>query len=323
MDMIKTKPLIALAAFLVAASAGCDQDSNTTPSDTTVDGDVPADTWADTEPGDTSEDTEPGDTTPDGEDVVEDAPITIPEPGTHRDSMVVDGVTRTYAMFVPASACASMASGRVPFLIGLHGAGDTGENFITAVRLTDLATTNAFVVAGPDGFNHGWFVEGAEGWPGADGHSTSLENDTDYVQALIDLGYESYGIDRSRVYVVGHSRGAGMTGLLATQSGVMTTSAGPYTSPFAAYCVNAGYDAYGGSFDLTRSTPKRPIWVIHGTSDSVVPYSYGESFATALEAAGWDVTWTSVTGGTHTWLFQSGYGQTNQDMWDFFIAHSI
>ena len=28
---------------------------------------------------------------------------------------------------------------------------------------------------------------------------------------------------------------------------------------------------------------------------------------------------TEVTGGSHTWLWRSTYGQSNQDLWDFFL----
>jgi len=313
-----------IAMALAVAPAGCDQGGGKTSDDVQVDDGTELDTLEDTVPADVLDEDAALDTsTPDGEDTVEDAPIVIPEPGTYTESMIVDGVTRTYVINVPVTACAAMASGRVPFLIGLHGAGDTGSNFITATRLTDLASANAFVVVGPDGFNRGWFVQSSEGWPGTDGHSSSLENDVDYMLALIDLGYESYGIDRNRVYVVGHSRGAGMTGLLAITSGRLTTSTALYVSPFAAYGVNAGYDAYGGSSDLSVPAPKRPIWIIHGTADSVVPFSEGQGFANDLEAAGWDVTFTSITGAGHTWLWQSSFGYTNQDLWDFFAANPL
>ena len=51
-----------------------------------------------------------------------------------------------------------------------------------------------------------------------------------------------------------------------------------------------------------------------------VPYSYGEAFAEDLEAAGWDVTFTSIQGAEHTWLWQSSLGQSNQDLWDWFMG---
>jgi poly(3-hydroxybutyrate) depolymerase len=322
MGLTMRRYLLTVTVILGLGLWGCDQDSGT-PIDTSTDDVIAGDSVDDTVVGDTLEDTPAGDSVTDvPADTGEDTTFVLPEPGTYSESVAVDGITRTYVIHVPATAVASMATGRVPFLIALHGAGDTGSNFISATRLTDLAAANAFVVVGPDGYNRGWFIQASEGWPGTDGNTTSINNDIDYMQTLIEIGYDTYGIDRNRIYACGHSRGAGMTGLLASQSNRVTTSMGLYTSPFAAYVVNAGYDAYGGSFDLTLSTPRRPVWIIHGTSDGVVPFSMGEEFATDLEAAGWDVTFTSVSAG-HTWLFQSSTGYSNQDMWDFFAANPL
>jgi poly(3-hydroxybutyrate) depolymerase len=321
---MKTRTIALLAALLLITPA-CDQDDGNDPVDVAVEDVTGGDTGTDVDPGDVPVDPtaeEAG--MPDGEDDAEpDGIEVLPDPGTYRETVTVDGMTRSYVIVVPETAVAAMPSGRVPFLIGLHGAGDTGENFINATGLTALAAANAFVVVGPDGYNRGWFVERAEGWPGTDGNDTSLQNDIDYMFELIDIGYSTYGIDRNRIYVTGHSRGAGMTGLLAIGSGHFTTTRGTYESPFAAYVVNAGYDATGGGITMSVSRPKRPIWVIHGTADSTVPYSAGESFATALTAAGWDCTWTSVAGAGHTWLFQSSMGQTNQDLWDYFAANPL
>src|SRR5437870_2966120 len=36
------------------------------------------------------------------------------------------------------------------------------------------------------------------------------------------------------------------------------------------------------SLNLSGTTPKRPVWMIHGTSDGAVPYSQGQSCADAL-----------------------------------------
>jgi poly(3-hydroxybutyrate) depolymerase len=324
---------IALAAGWVAALPGCDGDEGSPPVDGDAgDGafDVPAeeedeDAPAEGEAGDAPEEGGEAETPAEGgeADAPEDASFVPPEPGMHDERMVVDEVNRAYVIYVPESAVAAMGEGRVPFLIALHGAGDTGEDFITGTGLTDTADDNAFVVAGPDGFRRGWFVQADEGWPGADGYETSLENDIVFMLQLVDLAYDSYGTDRRRVYVVGHSRGAGMTALLAFGSGGITTSAGRYSSPFAAYGVNAGYDATGGSSDMAAASPKRPIWIIHGASDSVVPFSYGESLAEDLTAAGWEVTFTRVPGGPHNWLWQRSYGHSNQELWDFFAANPL
>jgi len=111
------------------------------------------------------------------------------------------------------------------------------------------------------------------------------------------------------VFVVGHSRGAGCVGLLAIFSGGLSIASGTWQSPFAAYGVNAGYDATGGQQDMSLATPKVPILIVHGTSDSVVPFSNGEALADGMTSAGWDVTFSPVNGGSHSWLFQ------NQQLW--------
>jgi len=264
------------------------------------------------------------DDTGDDDDIGDDdtSACSIGPAGEFQTQMNVDGVSRSYELVVPDSAVAAMQGGRVPVLIGLHGAGDTGSNFIHATQLTATASSNGFVLLGPDGYNAGWFVQSNEGWPGADGNPDSLPNDIDFMLQMLDELKADYCIDSNALFAVGHSRGAGFTGLLATVSGQVTTALGPYESPFAAYAVNAGYDPYGGSLDFSTSSPKRPIWVIHGTGDSNVPYSYGEDFADDLDAAGWDATFTPVNGAGHTWLFQPGYSQDNQDLWDYFMANA-
>jgi len=237
--------------------------------------------------------------------------------------MNVDGVNRTYQLFVPQSALQAMAAGPVPMLFAYHGAGDSAANFIAATELTGAASSNAFVLAAGDGYNAGWFVQYEEGWPGTDGNESSLQNDAEMTLRILDEVGEEYWIDTKRVYAVGHSRGAGLAGLLAMLSGGMGLSSGTWISPFAAYGINAGYDAAGGSISAGLAFPKRPIWEIHGTADGVVPYSYGAGFAAALEAAGWTVTFTSVQGAGHKWLWRPQYGQTNQDLWSFFLANAI
>jgi len=234
--------------------------------------------------------------------------------GQFTETLAVDGVTRTYQLYVPDSAVTDMADGPVPLLIALHGAGDSGSNFIAATGLTSSAAANGFVLVGPEGFNAGWFVQTDEGWPQADGYQTSLQNDAELLLTIIDETSADYWIDPDAVFAVGHSRGAGCVGLLATLSGDMTIASGTWQTPFAAYGINAGYDAAGGQQDMSLATPKVPILIIHGTSDGVVPFSYGEDLANDLITAGWDVTFTPVSGGAHTWLFQ------NQQLWNDLLS---
>ena len=295
--------LTAAALLLAFGSPACvdeDSSSNDNP-------DSGADSGSDTDT-DTDSDTGP--------------PDEIGPAGTFDESIIVDGMNRQYQIHVPGSAIAAMNEGPVGLLIALHGAGDTANNFITAVGLRTTADSNGFVVIAPDGYNNGWFVQPNEGWPSTDGYDSSLQNDMEFMLQMIAATSASYYIDAGAIFVVGHSRGAGCTGLMAMFSGGMEIASGTWVTPFAAYGVNAGYDAAGGSVDLTVADPKGPVWIVHGTSDPVVPYSSGESFYNDLNAAGWDVTFTPVSGAAHVWLWRSQYGQTNDDLWNFFMDNA-
>jgi len=253
----------------------------------------------------------------------DDTDYNIGPSGDFSEQMSVDGVSRSYNLYVPPSATTAMESEPVPVIIGLHGAGDTGSNFIQATGLTDTADSMGFVLIGPEGFNNGWFVQGDEGWNSPDGNSTSIENDMELLLMLLDMVAEDYRVNPRQFYVLGFSRGAGMTGLLASLQGMVEPASGVWESPFAAYGICAGYDAAGGAIDLGDASPKRPIWIIHGSSDNNVPYSYGQDFAEDLEDAGWDVTWTSVSGAGHSWLWRSSYGQTNEDLVNYFLDNEL
>jgi polyhydroxybutyrate depolymerase len=239
--------------------------------------------------------------------------------GTFSRSTTVNGIARTYTLYVPGSAMTAIASGPVPLVIAFHGAGDTGSNFIGATGLASAASSNGLILVGADGYLKGWFVSAAEGWPQTDGNSNSYPNDLAFATQIKDEVGALYDLSTRRVFACGFSRGAGFTVLLAEASGNPDVLSGAWSSPFAAYGVCAGYDPAG--FDMAKATPKRPVWLIHGTSDGVVPYSYGESCSHALNVAGFPTTFTSVSGAPHNWLWSAGYGHSNQELIDFLLAN--
>jgi poly(3-hydroxybutyrate) depolymerase len=307
--MISKRIVLFAGALLLVAGCGSDGgDGAGADSGTDAGADTDTDTDTDTDSETDSEDLPPDELGP---------------AGRFTDVIEVDGIERAYTLYVPESAVAAMADGPVPVLFALHGAGDTGSNFTSATGLEDTADANAFVLFGPWALGAVWFWQEEEDWDSPDGNPSSLENDLQLVLDLISMARESYWLDGDMFYAVGHSRGAGFTGLTAILSGTAEPASGTWESPFAAYCVNAGFDATGGSVDPAPVEPKRPVWIIHGTSDTIVPYSLGESFYEDLEAAGWNATFTPVDGAGHTWLFQSSLGQTNQDLWDWFAANAI
>ena len=237
------------------------------------------------------------------------------------ETLTVDGVARTYVLHAPPSAVAAMTTGcGVALVIGLHGAGDTATNFLAATGLESTAAANGFVLAGPQALSGAWVLSPPQ-WTSPDGNPTSLQNDIALVQRIVTETAAAYRIDPARVFVCGLSRGGGFTGLLATASNNPEAIGGPYASPFAAYAISAGFDVYAGAVDFSLSSPKNPVWMLHGTADAVIPLSQGMQFADDLANGGWPVTFTPIEGAPHNWLWQTAYGYSNDDLWSFFASH--
>lgn len=222
----------------------------------------------------------------------------------------------------------AMASGPVPMVIALHGAGDSGSNFITATGLKTEASNKGWILGAPDAYpgNGGtkaWFLNQNEGWPGTDGNSSSLPNDLALVLKVISETGAQYNLHTKKYFCCGFSRGAGFTGIIVSASGNSGVFSGSWNSPFAAYGICAGYDAFGGQVNLANSNPKRPVWLIHGTADQAVQYSEGQSFANALQAAGFPTTFTTVNNAPHNWLWAPQFGHSNTELFDFFAANPL
>lgn len=77
----------------------------------------------------------------------------------------------------------------------------------------------------------------------------------------------------------------------------------------AASCTDGGGDDDTGADSDTDTDTDSDS---DGDSDGLVP-----------PAGGWDVTFTPVEAGGHAWLWRSTYGQTNQDLWNWFAANAI
>ena len=236
-------------------------------------------------------------------------------------SVTVNGVERSFVLDVPQSAIDAMDVGcGGALLIGLHGAGDTATNFLFAAGLEATALAHGFVLAGPQALSGLWVLQPPT-WTSPDGHPTSLWNDIALVQQIIADIEGAYRIDPAQVFVTGLSRGGYLTGLLATASNNPGATGGPYSSPFAAYAISAGADAYNGTVDFSQSSPKNPMWMIHGTADGQVPFADGQLFANELLDAGWPVTFTPVQDAPHDWLWQTRYGHSDDELWSWFAAH--
>ncbi len=128
-----------------------------------------------------------------------------------------------------------------PLVIALHGAGGDERMFIDgygAGLLVRLADEHGFLVATPQ---------------------TSLfASDARHVDALIEEMARLYAVDRARVYLLGHSMGAGATAQLARQVPQRWA---------AAACLAGG--SFGGASSPSDELP--PTLLLVGAIDPIVP----------------------------------------------------
>ena len=183
----------------------------------------------------------------------------------------VDGKTRKYWLYVPASVAGQK---NVPVVFSLHGRGGTGDpneansSTLGKPTFTSLADKEGFIVVYPQGRDGGkepndWnngFV-GTTGW-----EATGKENaDTKFIKALVDEIKKIYNsnsnisVDPKKFYLCGFSMGGMMTYACAKV----------LNGTFAAYGSCGGFPL--NEFHLNLAT-KQPIPFIHmhGSSDNML-----------------------------------------------------
>jgi polyhydroxybutyrate depolymerase len=180
----------------------------------------------------------------------------------------VDGRTRSYHLYVPASL---QADEPVPLLIGLHGGGGWGTQFEGNSRLDRLAEANRFLIVYPDGVGVG--VLGSDDllrtWNAGTCCGRAEKDDVDdvaFISALIDQVEQDHHVDASRVYAAGHSNGAMLSYRLACELSDKIAAVG----------------IVSGALEIDSCTPDRPVSVIqiNGTADENVPIDGGRGSRT-------------------------------------------
>ena len=169
-------------------------------------------------------------------------------------TLIVDGVERTYTLYVPP---AYDGSEPWPVVVALHGRGGDGSGFAYQLDLNRVARENAFIAVYPDGIENEWsYAQDTPEWIGPE------TDDVGFLAALVDALAEDLSIDRQRVYAAGFSNGGFMAQRLACE----------VPDQYAAFAViSAGF--YPGLDQWCATSAPVPILFIHGTADVVVPWT--------------------------------------------------
>jgi poly(3-hydroxybutyrate) depolymerase len=196
------------------------------------------------------------------------------------------GRTRTYYLLVPDSA---KKAGSPPLVVLLHGSGRDGKSLLDP--WTPLAKKEGIVLVAPDAMTpQGWRVP---------------EDGPDFLYDLVELIANQIDIDRRRVYIFGHSAGAGH-GL------VMALLESEY---FAAVAVHAGALPGSNAPMMDRAARKTPVAIWVGTEDPLFPLPVVRATRDALKAHGFQPRLTELAGHNH--MYYNRAGLINEQVWAF------
>jgi polyhydroxybutyrate depolymerase len=175
----------------------------------------------------------------------------------------VGSLSRTYLSYVPPM---DERHGPVPLVIVFHGSRIDGSKIRewTAFEFDQMADKSHFVVAYPDGVDHGW--NDLSNTRATTAKKKGID-DIGFIQALIEKQRQLHHIDPQRVYAFGYSNGGAMIfRVLAQQPGL-----------FAAAATVAAALPTAESSLLTVPLPQTvpPILLVNGTADPIIPYEGG------------------------------------------------
>jgi len=189
-------------------------------------------------------------------------------PGDHQLQLKVGGYARTAVLHVPA---AYRRSAPPPLVIGLHGAGGNGADFLAGDGWSELSEREGFLVVAPDGLPArpdypSNLVLNPRLWNSgqleASGPRAKID-DVAFIRALMKLIARKVPYDARRVYVTGHSMGGGMTFRLARAMGDRITAIGTVA---------------GIASDEAPPLPRPvPTLFIYGELDPLMPLEGGRS----------------------------------------------
>jgi len=260
--------------------------------------------------------------------------------GEKRANLRVAEETRLVDIYLPQKR-----QPRPPLIIVLHGSGGTGRGALWKSGVIELANEVGFIAIAPqarsmkkgDWDNHEPREVYWETFPNTDPQKNP---DLRFMRKVIEEAKKTYGIDTSRIYLMGVSNGGFFTTLMADTMGdavaaFSTSSSGLVRCARTAGCnfkgraascavlaKEKGYCSCKGPAkptDLTKSQGRKPpAQIYHAADDDIVSVYFACELATALKAAGYKVSVDIRSKGGHGW--PKNYART---IWPFFSRHSL
>lgn len=160
--------------------------------------------------------------------------------GLAAHTLTVDGLSRSYAVYAPASY-----TGRepVPVVIMLHGAGATGPGVIGETGWDKKSEQHGFLAVFPDAMRVDpaappSYLANPQLWNDGSGRGQSFldgVNDVKFLDLLVGDLAKKYSVDTKAVFLTGFSNGASLAfraaATLPTRFAAIAPVAGPYWPP--------------------------------------------------------------------------------------------
>ena len=201
-------------------------------------------------------------------------------PGEHSRVLTVDGVLRSYVVYVPPNYTHGKPA---PVVLALHGAAMSGPMMAGFTGLNQTADKAGFLAVYPSGTGVGPFrTWNAGGFPGR----TGKPDDVVFIGKVFDDLGSVASLDAKRIFACGMSNGGMMAYRLAAEMSDRIAAIAPVA----------------GTIAIEESKPKRPVPVIHfhGTKDTMVPYEMparrSQQFVRLLGVEESVQTWVKLNG---------------------------
>jgi poly(3-hydroxybutyrate) depolymerase len=203
-----------------------------------------------------------------------------------REALSFNGAERTYRLFVPDGFA---KNGPGPAVVLFNGSGSPVDSLWTFWK--ELAQREGVVLIGPTAFASGaWRIP---------------QDSPDFSHEVVEAVKAKYPIDPRRVYLAGHSGGAGHVVLL----GLLESE---YFAAVAAHAT-ALHDEQLKLLDVPKRMIPINIWI--GTRDDLVPLKPARDTVAKLSAKGFFAKLWEINGHTHNYA-ERGKELTN-DAWAF------
>ncbi len=216
--------------------------------------------------------------------------------------MAESGEIMPYHLYVPA-----FCGGRkCPLVVALHGSGINEDGYFQGEgrQMPVAAEERTFIVVAPLGYR----VDGGYGrTTSSSSQDPAIKRRRELSEAdvlhVIDRVNRDYRIDPDRVYLLGHSMGAGGAWYLGAK----------YPDRWAAIaCFSGRGDP--ASIERMRHVAQ---FVVHGDADPVVPVAGSRAMVAEMKRLGVDHKYIEVPGGTHSSVVDQYIGAA----FEFFDSH--